>query len=59
MSELRANEPEETPVDDVRRIRERLCREAGGDVRKLAQQSAEAFEELKTRLKLRIIEKKN
>lgn len=35
---------EETPVDDVRRVRERLSREAGGDVRRRAGQSAESAE---------------
>lgn len=37
-------EREETPVDDVRRIRERLDREAGGDVGRLLEQSHEFFE---------------
>ena len=36
---------EETPVDDVRRIRERLDREAGGDVRLLMEQSHRFFED--------------
>jgi len=36
---------EETPVDDVRRIRERLSREAGGDVHRLMEQSRKFLEE--------------
>jgi hypothetical protein len=51
MSEERVKDSEATPVDDVRRVRERLDREAGGNVRKLAQRSNEAYEALRQRLK--------
>ena len=51
MGERRVSRSEETPVDDVRRVRERLAREAGGDVRKLAATSNEAFDALRKRLK--------
>lgn len=37
---------EKTAVDDVRKIRDRLSREAGGDVRKLAEQSRLAIQQL-------------
>lgn len=43
----------ETPVDDVRRVRERLDREAGGDVHELARQSREAARQLRERLGLK------
>ena len=46
---------EETPVDDVRRIRERLDREAGGDVRRLMEQSHKFFEEHGKSLGLKIV----
>lgn len=44
---------EETAVDDVRRVRERLSREAGGDVRKLAEASTRLVEELREQLGLK------
>ena len=44
---------EETPVDDVRRVRERLHREAGGDVHVLAEASRRVAEEMSARLGLR------
>lgn len=51
-------ETEITPVDDLRKIRERLNKEAEGDVRKLAKQSAEDFEALKKKLQLQFKEVK-
>jgi hypothetical protein len=44
---------EETPVDDVRKVRERLDKEAGGDVRALAAASRRVAEELRAKLGLR------
>ena len=44
---------EETPVDDVRRVRERLSREAGGDVRRLADQSRRAAKKYRRKLGLK------
>jgi hypothetical protein len=44
---------EETPVDDVRRVRERLHREAGGDVRVLVEASRRATDEMIANLGLR------
>jgi hypothetical protein len=52
MSEQGARKSEETPVDDVRRVRERLSREAGGNVREMIRRSNEAFDALQRRLKL-------
>lgn len=46
---------EETAVDDVRRVRERLSREAGGDIDKLAEQSRQAFEQLREELGLKLV----
>jgi hypothetical protein len=43
-----------TAVDDVRRIRERFSREAGGNVRKLAEQSQLALEQLGRELGLKM-----
>jgi hypothetical protein len=58
MSQARFLTPEPTPVDDVRRIRERFSREAGGDIAQHAQQTEAFFElhkdELK-KLKVRIV----
>ncbi len=44
---------EETPVDDVRVVRERLNREAGGDIHLLIQQSRAATEKFRARLKIK------
>ncbi len=45
---------EKTAVDDVRKIRDRLSREAGGDVRKLAEQSRLAIQQLGRELGLKM-----
>ena len=57
MSEERVRGSEETPVDDVRRVRERLSREAGGDVQALVRRSNEAFDALQKRLKASVRKK--
>jgi hypothetical protein len=46
---------EETPVDDVRRIRERFTREAGGDIAKLIEDANEVAEEYVAKLGLRVV----
>ena len=46
---------EPTPVDDVRRVRERLDRAADGNVHTLAQQAAEAVEQYRKSLNLKLI----
>ncbi len=45
---------EKTPVDDVRAVRERLNREAGGDIHLLIQQSRAATEKFSARLGLKM-----
>lgn len=44
---------EETPVDDVRRIREKLSREAGNDVNRLADHAGKTAEQLRDELGLK------
>ncbi len=44
---------EQTPVDDVRRVRVRLSREAGGDVHRLIEASRRAAEGLWEKLGLK------
>ena len=51
----RALRREETPVDDVRRVRERLDREAGGDVHRLAEAARQAAEQYREKLGLKIV----
>jgi len=53
MSEVRKIEQEPTPVDDIRRVRDRLNREFGGDVHRLAAHAQEVTDKLRTRLGLR------
>ncbi|MBI2434496.1 MAG: hypothetical protein HYV26_16685 [Candidatus Hydrogenedentes bacterium] len=47
---------EESPVDDVRRIREKLSRETGNDVRLLAERSRAIAEKLREKLGLKSTE---
>jgi len=44
---------DETPVDDVRRVREKLSREAGNDVNRLAERAQQATERLRDKLGLK------
>ena len=46
---------EKTPVDDVRVVRERLSREAGGDIRKLVENSRRFAKEYAAKLGLKIV----
>jgi hypothetical protein len=55
MSEAPDPDRELTPVDDVRRIREQLSREAGGDMRKLAELGMRAFEQYREKLGLKLV----
>ena len=50
------NRAPETPVTDVRRIRERLDREAGGDARRHAEQTRRVAKRLRKRLGLVSVE---
>ena len=54
-SDNRQREPEPTPVDDVRRVRERLSREAGGDINKLVEESMRYFEMYREKLNLKLV----
>ncbi len=56
-SEPAVRKQEETPVDDVRRIREKLSAEFGNDVGKLAEHARKVAEEYRTKLGLRTVKK--
>lgn len=47
---------EETAVDDVRKVREQIERESGGDLRKHVEQTNQLVEELREKLGLRIVD---
>lgn len=49
-------EREETPVDDVRRIRERLHREAGGNIHKLIEDAKTVAEQYREKLGLKVVQ---
>ena len=51
----RGETSEPTPVDDVRRVREHLHEQFGGDVRKLAAHARGLTESLRAKLGLRIV----
>ena len=57
MTESQNEKPKErqTAVDDVRRVRERLSREAHGDVDVLAAESTRRVEELRDKLGLKVV----
>ena len=46
---------EETPVDDVRRVREKLSAEFGNDVEKLAEHARKVADEYRTKLGLKSV----
>jgi len=48
---------EETPVDDVRRVREKLSRETGNDVTRLADRAQQAAQRLREKLGLKPAER--
>ena len=52
MSEARKMELEPTPVDDIRRVRDRLNRQFDGDVYRLAAHAREVTERLRQQLGL-------
>lgn len=45
----------ETPVDEVRRVREHRDRKAGGDIHKLVEQSRRTVEKFRKQLKLKVV----
>jgi hypothetical protein len=47
---------QETAVDDVRRIRERLDRESEGDIQKHIEHSNRALEEYREKLGLKVVQ---
>ena len=52
MSEVRKIDHEPTPVDDIRRVRDRLNREFDGDVHRLAAHARQVTENLRLQLGL-------
>jgi hypothetical protein len=55
MTQAQANPIEPTPVDDVRRVRERLDREAQGNMHVLAEQSRTTVERYRGPLNLKLV----
>ena len=55
MSTMGSSSPktEETPVDDVRRVRRKLSEETGNDVNRLADRAREVTEKLREKLGLK------
>ena len=56
MSRMPKIKQELTPVDDVRRVREKLHDECGGDLRKLAARANKTAEEYRQKLGLKIVQ---
>jgi hypothetical protein len=55
MSNQHHNTGEPTAVDDVRRVRERIAREYGGDLAKHAEQTNRIAAEIRAKLKIRVV----
>jgi len=55
MTPAQTSPTEPTPVDDVRRVRERLDREAHGNIHTLAEQSRAALEQYRGPLNLKLV----
>jgi hypothetical protein len=55
MTEIRSFESEPTAVDDVRRVRERIDRESGGDLQKHVEETNRIFEQLREKLNIRVV----
>ncbi len=55
MSDAHADESEMTPVDDVRTVRERLHREAGGDIHVLVERANEVLHRYREQLGLNAV----
>ena len=55
MSTVESSSPqtEETPVDDVRRVRRKLSEETGNDVNRLADRARDVAEKLREKLGLK------
>jgi hypothetical protein len=56
MTEIPSTKRELTPVDDVRRVRKRLTREAGSDIAKIARQAHRVAERLRKKLGLKFVD---
>jgi hypothetical protein len=55
MSNVPLPQSESTAVDDVRRVRDRLDRESGGDLRRHIKNTNDAFEALRAKLNVKLV----
>jgi len=55
MPDIHPFTPEPTAVEDVRRVRERIDRESGGDMRKHVEETNRIFEQLRQKLQIRLV----
>ncbi len=56
MNDNHSTEREETAVDDVRRVREQLQRESGGDIGRHIEQSNRVLDEYREKLALKVVQ---
>jgi hypothetical protein len=56
MTDIPSTHRQLTPVDDVRLVRQRHTRQAGGDIKKLAQQAARIAKRFSQKLELRSVD---
>ncbi len=55
MADIRHNNPEPTAVDDVRRVREKIAREHGGNLRKHVEETNRITAGIRAKLKVKVV----
>lgn len=55
MADTRHDNPEPTAVDDVRRVREKIARQHGGNLREHVEETNRITAEIRAKLKVKVI----
>ena len=55
MADIQHNNPERTAVDDVRRVREKIAREHGGNLRKHVEETNRITAGIRAKLKVKVV----
>jgi hypothetical protein len=55
MADMEHQKTESTAVDDVRRVREKIAREHGGDLRKHIEETTRIAEQFRAKLNVRLV----
>jgi len=55
MADIRRNTPEPTAVDDVRRVREKIARQHGGNLREHVEETNRITAGIRAKLKVKVV----